>query len=390
MTEVLGDREAVIARLAAGEGLTPATAFYRRHRKAMDRGARVAWRHRFNPDELSAVQNAMNIKLLDEHAFWAEYQNEPLPEASIGSPTLTADQIAAKLNNRDRASLPEECDHLVAFVDVQGEMLFYVVLGVAADFTGWVVDYGTEPEQHEPYFTLRGAKRVLSDRHKGKNPGLEAVLYDGLTTLTDRLLAREWRRDDGVAMRIERQLIDANWGQSTNSVYLFCRQSPHAALLMPSHGRFVGATSTPMSEYRRKRGDRLGLNWRIPSVRGKHTVRHVLYDTNWWKSFVHQRLGTEMGDPGCWSLFGRDPKAHRLLADHLTAEVPVRTEAKGRVVDQWELARPGLDNHWLDCVVGAAVAASMAGASLFGMESGGGRRRARRKIKLSELQGRSR
>ena len=38
----------------------------------------------------------------------------------------------------------------------------------------------------------------------------------------------------------------------------FCRQSSHAAVLMPSHGRFVGASSIPFSEYKRKRGDRVG------------------------------------------------------------------------------------------------------------------------------------
>jgi hypothetical protein len=57
-------------------------------------------------------------------------------------------------------------------------------------------------------------------------------------------------------------------------VYQFCRQSQHAAVLTPSHGRFVGASSIPFSEYRRKRGDRVGLNWRIPSVHGRRgTVR---------------------------------------------------------------------------------------------------------------------
>jgi len=374
--------------LAAGEGVTPATRFYRRHRLAMDRGARVAWRHRFNPDELSAVQNAMNIKILDEASFWAEYQNEPMPEEVLGSPTLSAAEIAAKTNGMERGHLPEGCDHLVAFIDVQEAVLFYAVVGWGSDFTGWLVDYGTEPDQAEPYFTLRNAKRTLQQRHKGKNPGLEAVLYEGLTTLTDRLCSREWRRDDGGRLRIERCLIDANWGDSKDTVYLYCRQSPHAALLLPSHGRYFGASSVPMSDYRKQRGDRVGLNWRMPNVRGKRAVRHVVFDANFWKSFVHQRLAVAMGDPGCLSLFGRDPKTHRLLADHLTAEVPIKTEARGRIVDEWKMARPGLDNHWFDCVVGAAVAGAMQGASLFGAGDGG-QRRQKRRVKLSDLQRRS-
>ena len=38
----------------------------------------IAWPERFNHDELSAIQHAMNLKLQDERAFYAEYQNEPL------------------------------------------------------------------------------------------------------------------------------------------------------------------------------------------------------------------------------------------------------------------------------------------------------------------------
>jgi len=167
-------------------------------------------------------------------------------------------------------------------------------------------------------------------------------------------------------------------------VYQFCRQSRHAAVLLPSHGRYVGASSIPFSEYKRKRGDRVGLNWRIPLVRGRRSVRHVVFDTNYWKSFVHARLAVPMGDPGCLSLFGHKPERHRLLAEHLTAEYRVKTEGRGRTVDEWKLRAAGLDNHWFDCLVGCAVAASIQGAVLFGTEPKPATPRPR--VKLSELQ----
>ncbi len=47
-------------------------------------------------------------------------------------------------------------------------------------------------------------------------------------------------------------------------------------VIIPSHGRFVGASSLPFSEYRRRPGDRVGLNWRIPNVHGKRAIRHVV------------------------------------------------------------------------------------------------------------------
>ncbi len=339
-----------------------ATEYYAEHRLAMDDGANVAWPERYNHDELSAIQHAMNLKLQDEAAFYAEYQNEPLPEEVSESDELTAEQIAGKLNRMSRRDVPVGCNHLTMFVDIQANLLFFVVAAWEDDFTGYVVDYGTFPDQRRSYFTLRDVRYTLSLATKAS--GLEGAIYAGLGRLTGDYLGREWRRDDGAMLRIDRCLIDANWGSSTDVVYQFCRQSPHASVVMPSHGRFVGASSQPFFEYRRRPGDRLGLNWRMPNVQGKRAVRHVLYDTNYWKSFCQARLAVPLGDRGCLSLFGDNPDTHRLLAQHLTAEYRVRTEGRGRTVDEWKLRPEHVDNHWLDGLVGCAVAASMQGVSL--------------------------
>lgn len=223
---------------SAGE---EATSFYQANRTAMDEGAVIAWPERFNHDELSAIQHAMNLKLQDEAAFFAEYQNEPLPAEAAGDDELTPDQIAAKLNRMQRALVPIGCNHVTMFVDVQGALLFYVIAAWEDDFTGYVIDYGTFPDQKRPYFTLRDARYTLSMATKAS--GLEGAIYAGLEQVTGMLLTREWRRDDGAMLRIERCLIDANWGSSTDVVYQFCRQSSHAGIVLPSHGRFVGASS---------------------------------------------------------------------------------------------------------------------------------------------------
>jgi phage terminase large subunit GpA-like protein len=222
-----------------------------------------------------------------------------------------------------RGEIPLGASHLTMFVDVQASLLFYVVAGWEDDFTGYVVDYGAYPDQKRPYFTLRDARHTLAAATKGA--GLEGSIYAGLEALTAACLGREWRRDDGAMLRIERCLVDANWGSSTDVVYQFCRQSSHAGVMMPSHGRFVGASSQPFSEYKRKVGDRVGHNWRIPNVRGKRAIRHVVFDTNYWKSFVHARLATPMGDRGCLSLFGDKPEQHRLFAERLALSIRMAT-----------------------------------------------------------------
>lgn len=372
--------------LRAGNAGESATEFYRDHRTAMDEGSQIAWPERFNYDELSAIQHAMNLKLQDEAAFFAEYQNEPLPVESAHDDELTADQIATKLNRIERGAVPIGCNHLTMFVDVQANLLFYVVAAWEDDFTGYVIDYGTYPDQGRPYFTLRDARQTLLLATKAS--GIEGAIYAGLDQLTRDYLGREWQRDDGAVVRIERCLVDANWGSSTDVVYQFCRQSAHAGIVMPSHGRFVGASSQPFSEYKRRPGDRIGHNWRVPNVHGKRAVRHVVFDTNYWKTFAHARLAVPMGDRGCLSLFGDKPEPHRLLAEHLTAEYRVKTEGRGRTVDEWKMRPERGDNHWLDGLVGCAVAASMQGVVLPGTVVTPHVRRER--VSFSELQRRQR
>jgi phage terminase large subunit GpA-like protein len=184
-----------------------------------------------------------------------------------------------------------------------------------------------------------------------------------------QLLGTDWQREDGAGLRIDRLMIDANWGQSTTVVRTFAKQSPFAAQLVPSHGRGIGASSQPLTDKQKHRGDKVGLNWRIGKL-GDSDVRSCLYDANYWKTFCAARLRLAIGDPEALTLHQGD---HDLLLEHLTAEYPVRTEARGRVVDEWKMA--GRDNHWWDCLVGAAVAASLTGLQPTASEAGGRRRR---------------
>ena len=57
-----------------------------------------------------------------------------------------------------------------------------------------------------------------------------------------------------------------------------------------------------------------------------------------------------------------------MLSEHLTSEYFIKTEARGRSVDEWKQRPEQPDNHWFDCLVGSAVAASMQGALLFGTD----------------------
>jgi hypothetical protein len=349
-----------------GRGTQEADDFYRQRQAEMDEGARVAWQARRNEDELSALQHAYNLRIdRGESAFAAEFQNEPIVSAA-DTARLQKPELSQRATTLPRGTVPLGHDTLTAFVDVQERLLFWLVASWSQSFGGHVVAYGAYPDQGSAFFEAAHAKRTLS--LAANNAGFEASIHAGLEVVAGQLLGREWQREDGAAIRISQMLIDANYGQSTSTVRTFARRSQYAATILPSHGRGIGASSQPLTEKGRARGDRLGLNWRVGQVSAGQ--RSAIYDTNYWKTFVAARLRLPVGDPEALTVCAGD---HELLWEHFASEHPIRVEGRGRVVDEWKLL--GRDNHWWDCIVGAAVAASIAGVSPAATDVGVRRRR---------------
>lgn len=212
--------------------------------------------------------------------------------------------------------------------------------------------------------------------------GFEARILASLEALVGELVGRAWLNEAGTQIPLSRVLIDANWGKSTNIVYQFCRESPHTALLLPSHGRGIGASQKPLNDYQKKPGDQVGTHWRVPAV-GKRAARHVVWDTNWWKTFAAERLRTGKGDPGSIGIFKGSAELHRMLIEHECSEYPVPVQGRGRKVDEWKL-EPGRDNELWDGTVGCLVAGSMQGVATIGHVAAATPKR----ITLSQIQGR--
>lgn len=359
--EVLWDQYASILRECwrDREPIARATDFYAEHREAMDDGAQVAWAFRYNPDEISALQHAMNLRIRDEAAFFAECQNAPISEDEGAEEQLRADEVLAKLNGYKRREVPLGLANLVGFIDVHDRLLYYGVGAWAQGFRGSVIDYGTWPEQRRRYFRMREASPTLLDKMKGE--AKEAAILAGLEELIEKMMATEWRREDGQLLRIGLLLIDA--GYVPEVIYKAIRRSRFAALVMPSTGLPLKAANKPFAEYSRQPGDVVGNHWRVPSVRGKRMLPSVQIDVNYWKARLRDGWRVPAGDKKNASieLFGKSKAEHQLFADHQAAESFVRTAARGRVVDEFELRAGKPDNHWFDVSVGLMVAASIRG-----------------------------
>jgi hypothetical protein len=335
-----------------------ATAWYVANRDAMDAGHRIAWPARFKADkgEISGLQSAMNKFLTNPVSFFSEYQNDPRGTASDVQ-LLTVDQLEHKTSNYMRAELPAAANLITSFIDVQGELLYWLTVAWERDtFSGWVLEYGTWPEQVSNHFSLRSAQQTLSKKYPGM--GQEARWTAGLNGLITWLAAKSYSGQNR-SLSIELLGIDQAYGNSTKTVRSIVQSHPNRTLLLACMGRYVAPDARSMNDWPIKAGELRGDNWLCKTA--SDGGRLALADSNAWKSFANARLNVATGDSGSLSLYR--PKLeteHRLFAEHCRAEVCTIKSSK----EIWTSPPNRPDNHWWDGLYWTAVLAAIRGARL--------------------------
>lgn len=341
-----------------GDG-AKATAFYKKNQKEMDAGCKPLWKERYNDDEISAVQNAMNLFFRDEASFRSEYQNEATDSAPNAT-VIDASVLANALTDAPFGWIPSESDFLTAFIDVHKTLLYYAVCAVTRSFETVLVDYGTYPKQNRAVFEMSDAFPDLF--MAGQTNALEPAVYRGLDALVNRLFTREFQREDGTPIQLERLGIDAGWGATHQLVLKFIRDNQRRALLYPSLGRYYGAASRQIDDFKTAPTTRRGDHWFIYRDPIKAPNGQLVFDVNHWKTRLLNGLNAKTGDPARIRISGSYDE-HRLLLKHLGAEFMMIEESGGVRKEVWKTKRKGwVDNHYLDCLVGALVAASVNGA----------------------------
>lgn len=324
-------------------------------------GSSVAWEHRKNPDEVSALQHAYHLRFRDEAAFAAEYQNEPLSARADLPFNLNVETLLQKTNGVKRLAVPEYCEKLTTFIDVQNNVLFFMSVAWELTGRGHVIDYGTFPDQRRIHFSKQQIEKTLQKRFRTDN--LNEAIYQGLGALTKLLFSRKYKRLDGAVMSMDRVAVDARSGFHTRTVRRFCRESNYVGRIHPHFGQFIGKDSRQWASWQHKKGDRLGLHCRLqPPPKNTRGVREILVDTNFWKTTTAEKLEALPGSDSSILFFESPPARHRMLAEHLVAETPVREFGKaGNSVVVWKQDFNSRDNDYWDCLVGNCVLASVEG-----------------------------
>ena len=354
------------------EDLRDATEFYKQHHEEMKAGATVSWEERYEADHYDALQYAMDKWAKDEESFFAEYQNDPLEEAEEGIESLRKEDLLTRCDKSKRYEIPDWCETLTAFADVQQDILPYTVIAWGKDLRGRIVDYGSWPAQSQRYYTLRDLTRTL--RQTTGERTVEGAIGRGLDELRETLQER-------YGSQLAWFGVDANWSLLKPTVYAACEKD---ATMWPCHGKFVGAASAPMETWKKKPRQKTGHFWRS-GMENEHNIRTIDSDGNAWKSIVGKRLNCELRQGITW--WGTKPYEHEMLCDQLSAEYSVEVTGRGRTVHEWK-NRPGRDNHLWDCVVGCAIGASFVGVGVTGQAAPRKRKRKRMRQLYDEMMAR--
>jgi len=230
------------------------------------------------------------------------------------SARLRSEIVLKKQMEYERGEVPEGALMLTAFVDVQKDHFWWSVRAWGEGLSSWLIDYGGGPGICETW------------------------------TEIEDLLDRDFiRADTGEQFKIFFMLVDS--GYRTSDVYDFCLD--HPGITAPSKG---------LDEQNAR-----GIPYRIGTIdKMKYTdLKLFLLDTSFYKDFIFGRLNKEAGARGSWNVFKDCPRQY---ADQVCSEHKVREfDRKGRSTEFYKPITEGIANHMLDCEVGCAAAAEIAG-----------------------------
>lgn len=343
--------------------------FFKKHRKQLEAGIHHYWPARVEEGFVSAIQHAMCWYLTRPESFWSECQQKPQGKAEPDADLLTIKEVTEKQHGEKQNKVPIDADTIVSYSDVQGDLLYYVVMGVnLKTFSAFIIRYGTWPEQVTRSFKYGDHREGLADKYKGRNGAKlskENRIRQAIIDCAGWLLNEEWEKPNGQKLKIERLAFDSRWETKTVRKAVSDLNDPR---VMVSFGTGKNLTG------KKQQGDRRGvlMEWRS-RFDVVNRVRQLTIVTNPCKTFTHARWSTDFGEHGSLSLHKDEPHRHRSFAEQQRAEI--RTKKADGDVFTLPPAKP--DNHWFDAVVGCCVLAEHEGASLYGS----GRRRKKRKRK---------
>lgn len=335
--------------------------FYAENREAMDEGAVVAWESRKEPDELSAIQSAINLYLRDDSIFFAEYQNSP-DDAKPSLYNLTPEVVCSRVNGYPRFQIPDPTNFIIIAADVNQIGINYTGAAFNNNFTGWIFDYGKYPE---------GAKTYLWESGKSSTKTEAQAIAAGIIALAKLMTQKNYtHKGRKVFPDI---FIDANYLTET-----VCNAIAAANKIYP--GRVIADRGRGVKAYRPAKKDVIigQPGNELHYEKGRYG-KQIVHNADFWRMYTQKAFLLDVGVPGSLSIFGKNPREHENFALEITAE-KLLDFAVGDQHDFFDWYQvPGLPHDKLDSTVLCSVGASFLGAKITGGERSWRPRRKRRR-----------
>jgi hypothetical protein len=323
-------------------------------------GAEWTWDHAYGWDEepqieISPLQHAYNIILDDGmESFEFECQSNTEYGSYEQGETIHAPvkQILTKTLPYKRNSIPQETQKVVAHIDVNKDILTYVIMSSPSPLRPHIIDYGTWPKQ-PGIFSKRNMVRPLPTLYPHLTDYRE-MLYKGVQDLTTNLMERTYIREDGIEVQIDRLGVDIKYEE----VYITraIRESRWRHVLQACSGTYVDADDPLLHE--KERANALAIYENCYIEPNKMRTLDILYfDSDYFKTELHKGFNLEVGARGSATLYGLNDngeelhaETHLQFADHLNIERPVRKEGKRKKKTKvhWEEKVHQADNEFFD------------------------------------------
>jgi phage terminase large subunit GpA-like protein len=260
--------------------------------------------------------------------------------------TLPSEPESVTLSEMDAAHISQRCADIL-----RGRVPADAPITVGIDIGKWLCHWvavawktGGTPHVLE-YGRLEVPSREMAE---------ELAILTALRRFRDEVCLPGWPVV-GASANVRPQLVLVDSGNWESAVVTFCRES---AGFLPSKGFGVQQLNRRLIYH--DPGYEV-----VPQPAG-----HFLVEINadWWKSYVHNRVQTPVGQSGALTLYHASPTEHLSFAKHLTAERRVEEFVAGRgLVTRWEAVNR--NNHYLDALALACVAGHWIGQRLVSLEA---------------------
>ena len=254
---------------------------------------------------------------------------------------LTAGAIRQRVDDWPRGIVPASADFLITTIDLGKWLAHWITQAWWMNGRSHIVDYGRFD--------------IPSD-----DLAVEAGTLVALRDFRDETILKGWLRQGHEALVPHLVWVDSGYPESQLAVYQFCNESGNDRF-RPVKGQ--GAAQRSKYYKPKKESDTvkfIGQEYHF-SWQNAHGLFLILINSDHWKSFAHERLGSSKDSSSALTLFrSADANEHIAISKHFTAEK--RTEefkpGKGEIT-KWIPKRKA--NHWFDCEYMNCTAAHFCG-----------------------------